>query len=175
MLANGFEEIEALTVVDILRRGEIDVQTVAVYNNEYVTGAHGINIKSDIMLSDIIDDYTVIVLPGGMPGTINLQNCEDLQKLIIKAHNNNKLLAAICAAPMIFGELKLLEGKKATCYPGFEKHLLNAEVLENKVCYDGNIITSRGAGTAADFAFKILEVIKNKEISEKIRSSMIYD
>ena len=175
MLANGFEEIEALSVVDILRRGEIEIETVSVFNEEFVCGAHGIVVKTDKMFNEISEGYDMIVLPGGMPGTTNLQSSKELLSLLQTAYKSDKFIAAICAAPMILGELGMLESKKATSYPGFEKHLLNAELSIDNVCVDCNVITSRGAGTAPEFAFKLLELLKSKEDAIRIRSSMMYD
>jgi len=175
MLAEGFEEIEALSVVDILRRGEVDAKTVSVYNTPMVCGAHGIEVKADIMFDDIENDIDAIVLPGGIPGTPNLQSNKNLEKLILDCAAKGIFVAAICAAPMILGELNLLENRVATCYPSFEKHLKGAILSEDRVCVDGKFITSRGAGTAHDFAFTLLKLLKNPEIKNKIREGMLYD
>ncbi len=174
MLADGFEEIEALAVVDILRRAEVDVKTVSVYNQKSVTGSHNISVNADIMLDEIDDNYNMIILPGGMPGTINLKNNETLENILKDAYKNGKYLAAICAAPMIYGELGFLSGKKATCFPSFEKHLNGAIFKLDSVCFDGNIITSRGAGTAHEFAFKIVEILKSKDVANELRVGMLY-
>lgn len=174
MLADGFEEIEALTVADILVRAGIDMQTVSVYNNDIVTGAHGIKVVPDMNLCDIDNNYEMIVLPGGMPGTLNLQKNHDLEEMILDAYDKNKYIGAICAAPMILGELGLLKERKATCYPSFENHLHGAKCSLDSVCVDGNIITSRGAGTAHDFAFEMVKLLKNSELAEELRSGMIY-
>ena len=175
MLAEGFEEIEALTVVDILRRAEIDVKTVSVYNTETVTGAHNIKVIPDIMLDDAQKECEMIILPGGMPGTLNLQKNKDLESMLISANNSKRYIGAICAAPMIFGQLMFLEGKTATCYPSFENHLKGAKCSLDPVCVDENIITSRGAGTAHEFAFKIVEVLKDKSVADGLRTGMIYE
>lgn len=174
-LADGFEEIEALTVVDILRRADIDVKTVSITNNINVTGAHKICVNADTTIYDIDDSYDMLVLPGGMPGTTNLDNCELLKNMILSAYKNNKFISAICAAPMIFGKLNLLENKKAVCYPSFEKYLLNAIVTDDKVCVSDNVITSKAAGTASDMAFELVKLLKGDKCSEKIRLSMYYD
>lgn len=175
MLTDGFEEIEALAFVDILRRGEVEVKTVSVENTDTVTGAHNIAVKPDICLDEVCNDYQAIVLPGGMPGTLNLQKSCKLEHILKDAYANNKMIGAICAAPMIIGQLGMLESKEATCYPSFEKYLNGAMVTKKRVCVSNNIITSCGAGTAHDFAFSFLEILKGKDIAEKIRSSMLYD
>ncbi|MGV8146939.1 MAG: DJ-1 family glyoxalase III [Alkaliphilus sp.] len=173
-IADGFEEIEVMTIIDILRRADIDTKLVSVDGYELI-GAHGIRLLADIHIGVIDEDnMKMLVLPGGMPGTTNLENSLELIGVIKRADKNNVLIAAICAAPMVLGKLKLLEGKKATCYPGFEKHLIGAKVVERKVIKDKNIITSRGPGTASDFAFKIVEVLKNKEISIQLKEGMLY-
>ena len=174
MLADGFEEIEALAVVDILRRAEVDVKTVSVYNQESVIGSHNISVRADVMLNEINDNYNMIILPGGMPGTLNLKSNKTLENILKDAYKNDKYLAAICAAPMIYGELGFLSGKNATCFPSFEKHLEGANFKLDSVCFDGNIITSRGAGTAHEFAFKIVEILKNKDVANELRVGMLY-
>ena len=159
-LANGFEEIEALAFVDILRRAEIDVKTVSVDNSGYATGSHNIKVFADVNIDEIDKDgITAVVLPGGMPGTLNLQNCPKVIEYVNYANDNNKLLGAICAAPMIPGELNLLNGKRATCYPGFEKHLLGATVTGEKCECDGNIITAKGAGATHEFAHRFITIL----------------
>ena len=165
MLADGFEEIEALAFVDILRRADIAVKTVSTDNSDTVTGAHRISIVPDIKISDINEIGDGIILPGGLPGTYNLRDNKNVIKLV----------GAICAAPSVLGGLGLLKNKKATCYPSFENYLIEAVYTEEKVVVDDNVITSRGAGTAHDFALKLVEIIKGKEIADKLRSSMLYD
>lgn len=175
MLADGFEEIEALAVVDILRRGDVNVKTVSVYGDDTVSGAHDIAVVPDIKFCDIKDDIDMIVLPGGIPGTPNLQSNKELEKLLVKSYNEGKYIAAICAAPMILGQLNFLVEKKATCYPSFEKYLNGAQCSTDKVCVDNNIITSRGAGTAHDFAFSLLSILKGSDASKDIRGAMLYE
>ena len=175
LLANGFEEIEALAFIDIIRRADIPIAAVSIYDNLTVTGSHNISVVSDMCISDIQNkDIDAIVLPGGMPGTLNLLESEKVKSLINYAFDNNKYLGAICAAPMIFGKMMLLNGKKATCYPGFEKELIGAEVLNDNVVKDGNIITSRGAGTAHNFAHCFISEFKSKEKADEVISSMQY-
>ncbi|HRT82901.1 MAG TPA: DJ-1/PfpI family protein, partial [Oscillospiraceae bacterium] len=171
--AEGFEEIEALTVVDILRRAKIDVITVGV-GSKSVIGSHEIKIECDIELSEELLDnnLSAVVLPGGMPGTLNLEKSETVIKLVQKAYKEGTLLAAICAAPSVLGKLGLLRGLEATCYPGFEKHLEGAVLSEKGVCQSGKIITGRGMGCSIDFALKILENLKTAEDALRIRSSL---
>ena len=174
-LADGFEEIEALTVVDILRRGNIPVKTISITNNNTVCGAHSIKVIADALLDDVKDDVDMLVLPGGMPGTTNLDASENLRTLLLETIVNGKYVAAICAAPLILGKLGVLKDRAATCYPSFEKYLEGANLLTDRVCFSKNIITSRGPGTASDFALFIVEKLKGKELRDKIYGEMLYD
>ena len=142
-LADGFEEVEGLTVVDLLRRAGIETDMVSIMGRKEITGARKIPVLADKLFEEQ-DDPDVIVLPGGMPGTLHLKAHEGLADLIRKAAKEGKLLAAICAAPTIYGEMGLLEGKNATCYPGMEDKLLGANWQEQPVVVDGNFVTSRG-------------------------------
>lgn len=176
-LATGFEEIEALTPVDILRRGGVDVNLVSITGNEIVTGARGINVKADVLFEDLDKDAAdMLVLPGGMPGTTNLMAYEPLMELV-KAYNlKGKYVTAICAAPTIFGKIGLLSGKKATCYPGMEGDLTGADVKYDSVVVDGNIVTSRGMGTALDFALKLLEINTGSvEEAKSMATKVVYE
>ena len=144
-LATGFEETEAVTVIDIIRRAGIEITVVSISDNIYVTGAHNITLKADKMFSET--DFSLgrmLILPGGMPGSTNLNEHKPLKDLIVKYDKEGKYIAAICAAPMVFGELGLLENKKATCYPGFESHLKGAILCTDYAVEDGNIITGKG-------------------------------
>lgn len=172
-LAEGFEEIEALATVDILRRAGMDVKTVSVTGKKEVTGSHNITVTADVTEINIMDAETVI-LPGGMPGTLNLKASDMVQNAISYAFDNNKLMCAICAAPLVFGNAGFLKGKKAACYPGFEKELIGAEVVYEPVVTDGNIITSRGAGTAHLFAFEILKYFGKEKEAADLYKGMIY-
>lgn len=175
MLANGFEEIEALAFTDILRRAEIDTNLVSIYSSKNVTGSHNITITADIIIDEI--DYNridAIVLPGGMPGTLNLFDSEKVRKVIEFSVKSKKLVGAICAAPLILGRLGYLKGKQAVCYPGFENELIGAEICDSRVVKDDIFITSKGAGTAHDFASCFIKHIKNCEIANKVISSMQY-
>ena len=157
-LAEGFEEIEALTPVDVLRRAGLSVQTVSVMDEQIVAGAHGVPVLADKMFAEINpEDAEMILLPGGLPGATNLDAHEGLGQMIQDFAKEEKPLAAICAAPLVFGNRGLLQGKKATCYPGFETYLQGAEYTAALVEKDGNFITGKGPGAAMEFAFSIVE------------------
>lgn len=174
-LAEGFEEIEALTVVDLLRRASIEVNMVSVSGSLQVTGSHQICVSADILFEEAsFDDADLLVLPGGMPGTVNLMEHEGLDKLLRKFHSENKNMAAICAAPSVFGQKGFLEGKSATCYPGFESKLTGCTVLEQDVVDCGNIITSKGLGTAIDFSLIIIKKLLNEDTAKKIADQIMY-
>lgn len=172
-LAEGFEEIEALTVVDILRRAKLDCKTVGV-SGKTVTGSHGIIVICDEADNDIEIDKNVdaIVLPGGMPGTLNLENSPVVSKHIDDALKSGIYIAAICAAPSILGHKGILSGKKATCFPGYEKDLINARVSNESVCVDGKIITAKGAGVSIDFALAIVSELISDERARNLRASL---
>jgi 4-methyl-5(b-hydroxyethyl)-thiazole monophosphate biosynthesis len=175
ILADGFEEIEALTVVDILRRGNVDVTTVSIKEDKTVTGAHNIPVIADTLLSQIkVEKSDMIVLPGGLGGVQNMSASETLLG-ILKEHNSyDGKLAAICAAPTIPGKLGFFKGRKATCYPGCEDDLLDAVKSSDNVVVDNNYITSRGPATAMDFALELLKIIKGEEVAKTIRGNMLY-
>ena len=157
-LAEGFEEIEALTPVDVLRRAGLPVQTVSVMDEQIVAGAHGVPVLADKMFAEINpEDAEMILLPGGLPGATNLDAHEGLGQMIQDFAKEEKPLAAICAAPLVFGNRGLLQGKKVTCYPGFETYLQGAEYTAALVEKDGNFITGKGPGAAMEFAFAIVE------------------
>ena len=174
-LADGFEEIEALTTVDLLRRAGIETEIVSITGRLPVTGSHGIKVVADILFEDAVyNACDLIVLPGGMPGALNLDAHEGLREKILSFHNQGKGLAAICAAPLVFGHIGVLNGKKATCYPGFEKELEGAECVEDAVVSDQGVITSRGVGTAIPFALAIIERLKGKDIADEIANGILY-
>ena len=173
-LADGFEEIEALAVVDVLRRADIAVQTVAVTGDRNVRGAHDIVVAADLLFQDA--DYAaceMIVLPGGMPGTANLAGHEGLIKQIRAFAQDGKWIAAICAAPSILGKMSLLKGLRATSFPGYENDMIGAVYSEERVVLDGQFITSRGAGTAIEFALKLVELLKDENLAAVLRKKMI--
>ena len=174
-MADGCEEIEALTVVDIARRAGIETAMISVSGKKEVTSSHKVTFQTDIPAEFMdYDKLDGIVLPGGMPGTINLGKNECVQKIIADFASKGKLVAAICAAPSVLGEAGLLQGKKATSYPGFEDKLLGADVSFEAVVKDGNIITSRGMGTAIEFSLAIVEYLLDSEKAEEIRKGIIY-
>lgn len=174
-LAEGFEEIEALTPVDVLRRGGIEVKTVGI-GSKTVLGAHNIPVVCDYEETEAVlgSDLEGVVLPGGMPGTLNLEKSAVVNKFIDYAVENSLLVSAICAAPSILGHKGLLNGKSATCYPGFEKELIGADVKAVSVVKVANFITARGAGVANDFAFELLKYFKGEETADKLKSAMCY-
>lgn len=175
MLAEGFEEIEALTVVDVLRRGEVFVEMVSITEDEMVTGGHGITVKADKTFSKVEDVVDCIVLPGGLLGTMNLKEKVELMEKIKKQYEEGRYVAAICAAPaLILGELGLLQGKKATCYPQMEEHMKGA-IYDNQssAVQDGTIITACSMGGAIDFSLQILEALLGEEKSTQIRESLV--
>lgn len=175
-LAQGFEETEAIVPIDLLRRAGKNVKTVSITNDLKITGSHGIPVTADKKLSGIsLDEIEMIVLPGGMPGTLNLNFSDPLECVINYAIENNKYIGAICAAPSILGNKGLLEGKKATCYPGFEKRLKGAEVLEESVVVDGKLITARGAGVATEFGLTLVEALCGKEKRDEIAKSICFE
>ena len=172
-LAEGFEEIEALSVVDFLRRADIEVDMVSILDELTVTGAHGIKVTADTTFNKMTSDADMLVLPGGMPGTIYLKEHVGLKELLIKHNSEGKRIAAICAAPTVLGSHGILKGHKAVCYPGMEDGLCCEYAGEVKVVTDGNITTSKGPGTAIWFALELIELLKGKEVSEKIRKSLV--
>ena len=158
-LATGFEEIEALTVVDLLRRVHVEIDMVSITGEKRAIGSHGIVVETDKIINQLnFSEYDMLVLPGGMPGTLNLEACEVLMTQVDAFYQQDKWLAAICAAPSIFGHKGILNGRTACCYPGFEKDLKGANVSMEPVCVDGTIITSRGMGCAIDFGLKLVEL-----------------
>ena len=176
ILAEGFEEVEALTVIDLLKRAGEDVIMVSLCEDLMVKGSHSIEVKADKLFKEIeFDKVDMIFLPGGMPGTTNLMEHEALREELIEFNRKNKNIAAICAAPMVLGRLGLLQGKSATCYPGFEKYLIGASFGCETVVVDENIITSRGVGTAIALGLKIIQVFEGEERAEKIADEIIYN
>ncbi len=173
-LAEGFEEVEALAPLDILRRADIPVVTVGV-GSEEITGSHNISVKADISLDEVeIEDIDGVILPGGMPGTLNLQADAKVMEYVKYAYDNNKLLGAICAAPMILGELGYLSGIEAICFPGFEEHLKGASISEKGVACVNNIITAKGAGVALQFGGAIANYFKEGK-GDEILAQMQYN
>lgn len=174
-LADGFEEIEALGTVDILRRCEVPVQTVSITEDLLVSGSHGITVKADTVLKDIEEDeIEAMVLPGGLPGADNLEQCTGLTDLLKQKAGEGKIIAAICAAPKVLGLLGLLSGVKATCYPGYEAKLVGAVTKRANVVCDQNFITSKGAGTTHEFAQAIAAAMGKSINARRVIKSMQY-
>ncbi|MBD5158197.1 MAG: DJ-1/PfpI family protein [Butyrivibrio sp.] len=174
-LADGFETVEALGVVDIMRRGGVEVCTVSVSDRLEVVTSHNIMVLADKLFDDCdFSDADVVFLPGGLPGTKNLEAHEGLCALIDKAFADGKYIAAICAAPSILGHRGILKGKTATCFPGYEDELDGAMPTGEGFCVDGKIITGKGMGKTIDFALAILEALTGKDNAEEIKSKIQY-
>ncbi len=175
-LANGFEEIEALTVVDLLRRAGIDIITTSISDQNIVTGSHNISVITDKLFDELdFSSIDMLILPGGQPGTTNLYNFTPLKEKIKEFDNEGKMLCAICAAPTVYGKMGLLKGKRACCYPGCEVDLLGANVQTTPVSIDGHFITSRGMGTAIDFGLAIISHFKDNNTALNMASKIVYN
>ena len=172
-LAEGFEEVEALSPVDMLRRAGAEIKTVGI-GSKKITGSHGITVECDLSEDEIelSASLEAVILPGGMPGTKNLEKSDTVQSALDFADKNGKYICAICAAPSVLGHKGLLKGKNAIAFPGFEKDLEGAVISDKHVVTDGNIITAKGAGVATDFGLAIVAAIKDSETAMKIRSSI---
>lgn len=173
-MAQGFEEVEMLTVVDLLRRANMEVTIVSVTHELYVKGAHNIEIGADRLFEEVnFDEYDLIFLPGGMPGTLNLGKHAGVVEQIKKFAESGRRVAAVCAAPSVLGENGLLQGKKAVCYPGFEEKLEGANVLEVPVVTDGNITTSRGMGCCIELGLELIRLYQGEETAQKLKEAII--
>lgn len=174
-LADGFEEIEGLTVVDLLRRAGVNVATVSVTGASTVHGAHGIDVQADKLFDEVnYGEMDMAVLPGGMPGTIHLGEHQGVKEVLEQFYQEEKYIAAICAAPSVLGKYGMLQGRKATSYPGFEEALTGAEYVEDAVAEDDFIITSRGLGTAIEFSAALIRKLISEEKAEEIKKAIIY-
>lgn len=174
-MADGCEEIEGLTVVDLVRRAGIEIEMISVSGEKNVTGSHKIAFQTDVSKADAdFASYDGIVLPGGMPGTTHLMEDDTVNRVIKEFATSGKLVAAICAAPSVLGNAGLLEGKKATCYPGVEGKLTGADFVTDPVTKDGNIITSRGLGTAIEFAAEIVAYLLDESAAKSLKESVVY-
>ncbi len=172
-LANGFEEIEGMAPVDILRRGGIDIKTVSVTGSEFVETSHGVTVKADMLFEDAdLSDADLLMLPGGMPGSKNLNAHEGVKKAIMNQYAKDKRIAAICAAPMVLGGLGLLKAKRATCSPGFEVYMDGAIYTHELYTIDGHIITGEGPAATLPYAYAILEMFVGKTASEDLQKKM---
>ena len=174
ILADGFEEIEAITPIDVLRRAGVEV-AVAGLSGKMVTGAHGIHFQADLALDDYKDLPDAIILPGGLPGAQNLGESKKVTELVKKMNSQNKVVGAICAAPaLVLAQTGILDGKRATCYPGFEKKFPSSITFSSdRVVVDGNIITSRGPGSAFEFALELVEQLVGKGKAETLKEGML--
>lgn len=174
--AEGYEEVEALTVVDILRRAGIGTYMVSVTGDRYVKSSHGVVVMTDKLFEELDDSADMLVLPGGMPGTVNLKAHKGLMEMLKRYDaDSKKYLAAICAAPTVYGELGLLDQRAATCYPGMEDGLHCGTALTDKVVVDGHYITSRGMGTAIHFGLALVGILAGEETAYKLAHSIVYD
>ena len=175
LFADGFETVEALMVVDLLRRGGVEVMMTSINEDEMVRSAQGIVVIMDATLDEINAlDYDAVILPGGMPGTIHLGESEAVKNILLLMNEKEKIVSAICAAPGVLGKWGLLQGKNACSYPDHEKNLTGARVLREAVVVDGNIVTSRGLGTAMEFGFKLLELLESKDKADVVKTAIIY-
>ena len=176
-LANGFEEVEALAPVDIFRRAGVEIQTVSVTGSEWVESSHGVTIKADVKFEDMynFDDADMLMLPGGMPGATNLNEHAGVRETLLAHNAKGKHIGAICAAPMVLGSLGLLKGRKATCYPGFEKYLEGAEYTAELFTIDGNIITGEGPAATFPYAYEILKMFVGEAKTKELQQQMLYD
>ncbi len=173
LLADGFEEIEAVTIVDVLRRADVQVRTLAL-KNKSVRGAHGITMEADALLEQEHSlNWDLVVLPGGQPGANTLRDDPRVASLIERQLGQNRKVAAICAAPIALGAHGMLKGRRATCYPGFEDQLREAKLTLDPVVVDQDITTSRGPGTAMSFALSLVEQLKGKSQADAIRKGML--
>ena len=171
--ADGFEEVEALAPVDILRRGHQEVVTVSINGSIYVESSHGVTVKADMLFEEAdFSDADMLMLPGGMPGSLNLKNHEGVRQALISQYERGGRIGAICAAPMVLGSLGLLKGRKATCSPGFEVYLEGADYTSELYTIDGNIITGKGPGAALPYSYKILSFFIDEEEVRVLQHNM---
>ena len=176
-MANGFEDIEALIPVDVLRRGGVDIKTVSIYDTNIVESAHGVQMVTDLTFEEaepMLKDADLLMLPGGMPGATNLNEHEGLKKALVAQAEAGKMVSAICAAPLVLGGLGILKGKRATCYPGFEQTLEGAEYTEDLWTIDGNIITGEGPAAALPYAYSLLALLVSEEAAREVAEGMRY-
>lgn len=174
-LAQGFEEVEAIAVVDVLRRGGVDVRTVSITDDHQVAGAHQVTVQTDLSLEQIqAEEAVCLIFPGGMPGAQNLSECEPLIRVLQQHFDRKKMVAAICAAPaLILSRLKTTEKLRVTCYPGFEKYLSDFDVVADGVVVDGKVITGKGPGFAVKFGLTVLEQLRSAEVAAEVAAGML--
>ncbi|MCR4745593.1 MAG: DJ-1/PfpI family protein [Lachnospiraceae bacterium] len=173
-LADGFEEVEALTPIDMLRRAGVEVTTVSIKESLNINGSHNIVVEADKLFEDVnYEEIDMFILPGGGPGTVNLENCLKLEEVLKKADADGKFISAICAAPRVLGKLGFLKGHKATCYPGNEKYLEGAEYeADARAVTDGRFVTARGMGTAIEFGSAVISQLMGEEKAREIESQI---
>ncbi|MCR5691002.1 MAG: DJ-1/PfpI family protein [Eubacterium sp.] len=175
LFAQGYETVEALMVVDLLRRGGVELDMVSITEEEFVASAQGVNIQMDMTLGEVDPmEYDAVILPGGMPGTNHLKESAAVEKLVLAMNEAGKIVSAICAAPGVLGKYGLLQGKKACSYPDHEVYLEGAKVVREPVAIDGNIITSRGLGTAMEFGFALLTALEGQPVTDQVKEAIIY-
>ena len=175
LMADGCEEIEGLTAVDILRRAGLEIVTISMNKTDSVTGSHNITFQTDAIFEQVnLDEFDAIILPGGMPGTVKLGEHAGVTKAVQAFASAGKLVAAICAAPSVLGAAGIVQGKRAVCHPGFEDKLTGAQVSFEPVMTDGNIITSRGMGTAIEFALAIVQYLKDEDTVDDLKQKLVY-
>lgn len=173
-LADGFEEVEGLTSVDLLRRAGVTVKMVSIMDSKTICGARGISVNADLLFDEMDEKADMLVLPGGLPGTNYLREHQGLSALLKQYYDNEQWIAAICAAPSVFAGLGFLEKRQATSYPGCLEGYMVGEVKEDPVVIDGHVITSRGVGTAIEFALAEIEVLSGREKADEIAASVVY-
>lgn len=174
-LANGFEEIEGLAPVDILRRGGVGINTVSVTGSPFVETSHGVTVKADLVFEDVdFGDADMLMLPGGLPGATNLNAHDGVRRVLLEHGNKGKRIGAICAGPMVLGDLGLLKGKRATCSPGFEKYMEGAVYTRELFTVDGNIITGEGPAATLPYSYKILSFFVSEDVVDDLQVKMQY-
>lgn len=174
-LANGSEEIESLIPVDVFRRGGVEVKTVSITGSENVEMAHGVVLKADLKFEDAdFEDADLLMLPGGLPGATNLNEHEGVRHAILHQYESGKLVSAICAAPMVLGSLGIVKGKRATCYPGFEKYLDGAQYTHELCTVDGNVVTGEGPAATLPYAYTLLSMLTTEQTSHAVAEGMMY-
>ena len=175
-LADGFEEVEGLAPVDILRRGGVDIKTVSVTGTPWVETSHGITLKADLTIEEAdLSDADMLLLPGGLPGATNLRDHEGVRKALLAQAARGGRIGAICAAPMVLGSLGLLEGRRATCYPGFEKYMTGADYTARLFTVDGNIITGEGPAATLPYSYEILRMFAGDDTVAALQEGMMYN
>lgn len=175
-LAEGFEDIEALAPVDIMRRAGMSVETVSITDERIVTSAHAVGFVADRLLSEIdFEEADLLFLPGGLPGATNLDACQPLREGLVAHYKAGRMIAAICAAPLVLGHLGLLEGRRATCYPGFETELYGADYTAALVEQDGQFITGKGPGAAMELGYVLVERFAGRQVADQLREGMMYN